>query len=265
MGDWLGKAWWWLEGRRQDPSHLRNCSTHLRDESATPGGVRRGVCAANPTPPRCMAALQGFIPRATELVKLGGTFFLAFLPFILVVSVPQQTQRCCAHNRPSKSSRSAANPPCRCCGASHTPRCHPCLSPLHTRYPHEHRCPLALAPCMLSSATALCTAGGPPVDRLCTTMLMRFWPSPRQTPWCALGVCRVTRSCVCTRRLCNLQGVNPTQPAGHWCWHTVPRTRCGCSSTLCATVTLAPAAHAPPFRRCPSTCDERQLMAGSAT
>ena len=30
--------------------------------------------------------MQGFIPRATELVKLGGTFFLAFLPFILVVS-----------------------------------------------------------------------------------------------------------------------------------------------------------------------------------
>jgi len=31
--------------------------------------------------------VQGFLPRATELLKLGGTFFLGFLPFILAVSL----------------------------------------------------------------------------------------------------------------------------------------------------------------------------------
>ena len=31
--------------------------------------------------------MQGFLPRATELLKLGLSFFLAFGPFILVVSL----------------------------------------------------------------------------------------------------------------------------------------------------------------------------------
>lgn len=31
--------------------------------------------------------LQGFIPRAVELLKLGGVFFLGFAPFILAVSL----------------------------------------------------------------------------------------------------------------------------------------------------------------------------------
>jgi hypothetical protein len=31
--------------------------------------------------------LQGLIPRATELLKLGGSVFLAFAPFILAISV----------------------------------------------------------------------------------------------------------------------------------------------------------------------------------
>lgn len=33
------------------------------------------------------ATPQGFFPRAWELAKLGGTFFLGFLPFILAVSL----------------------------------------------------------------------------------------------------------------------------------------------------------------------------------
>lgn len=37
--------------------------------------------------PLRLPRLQGLIPRATELLKLGVTFFLAFLPFIAVVSL----------------------------------------------------------------------------------------------------------------------------------------------------------------------------------
>ena len=37
--------------------------------------------------PGWLAAVQGFIPRASELLKLGLTFFLAFVPFILVISL----------------------------------------------------------------------------------------------------------------------------------------------------------------------------------
>lgn len=34
-----------------------------------------------------LAPSQGLIPRATELLKLGGSVFLAFAPFILAISV----------------------------------------------------------------------------------------------------------------------------------------------------------------------------------
>lgn len=34
-----------------------------------------------------MAAVQGLIPRGSELLKLGLSFFLAFIPFILVISL----------------------------------------------------------------------------------------------------------------------------------------------------------------------------------
>lgn len=30
---------------------------------------------------------KGLVPRAKELLKLGGTFFLAFLPAIIVISI----------------------------------------------------------------------------------------------------------------------------------------------------------------------------------
>lgn len=34
-----------------------------------------------------LCPLQGLIPRATSLAQLGGSFFLAFLPAVLVISL----------------------------------------------------------------------------------------------------------------------------------------------------------------------------------
>ena len=46
------------------------------------------VQPARPLLPRHrVAAVQGLIPRGSELLKLGLSFFLAFIPFILVISL----------------------------------------------------------------------------------------------------------------------------------------------------------------------------------
>lgn len=34
-----------------------------------------------------LPSLQGLIPRAKELIKLGGGFFLAFVPAVIVISL----------------------------------------------------------------------------------------------------------------------------------------------------------------------------------
>lgn len=57
----------------------------------------RGDFAAAPLLPaycRRRGGTQGFLPRATELLKLGGTFFLGFAPFILAVSLGFGAVRC---------------------------------------------------------------------------------------------------------------------------------------------------------------------------
>jgi hypothetical protein len=63
-----------------------------------PSGSRAGPRGSLPPPPetdgqraRSMAlvseGLEGLIPRATELIKLGGSVFLAFAPFIVAISL----------------------------------------------------------------------------------------------------------------------------------------------------------------------------------
>ena len=47
----------------------------------------RSLLSVCPFPPPAAACPQGFIPRASELLKLGLSFWLAFLPFILVIAL----------------------------------------------------------------------------------------------------------------------------------------------------------------------------------